>query len=850
MTQRFSGLKIILTVTVFFALIILQKSEAAGTLNAPSNLWPTIGQGDASMFWLHIAWKDTNAGNQVGVEVQWSEDPSFSNSKSWKATGSKPTCGGIVDQSNPKMFSFYGDPQLAFNTAYYMRVRAYKETSYSDYSNTIKVATRWSPEGLKAWSRTPNTVNLSWFNNKAGEADYYRIERSTNNADNFAPITTASIVRTEDPPSNWIYNTQDTVTDANTYYYRVCGYSNALQACSAYTNIVSIAPNALPAAPSDLSIYVDKDGWVLARLQNNAPNAAWLEVEYSPDNIHWSSACEINPLWNEKICNEAWMKTPPGVHYYYRAYAKNAVGNSGYVSREFIYPTVPADPNNRAWYVDTVAKGTADGASWKNCWSLANVNWPYVKPGDTIYLSGGTYDHMLLLKTSGDELRGPVTIKASQETGHNGKIILDGGIYIDAKYVTIDGAKDDNYAAVIGNDIRKVPFIKDNINIIVNFNIKNASALITGMTIKWLEIRQSTVDRDTAGLEINGGDVGQNEIAYTWIHDVGSSGIHWPQNPTVAWDNLHVHHSIIERTGEDGITCTGGLTLHHSLIHSCLPASWGHPDGIENADPQFFNIYNNIFYDYPQVFYPGLVSPKVDHMYFYGNLIYKDKGEGANTEFILTYDYRHLPRGAAGTFSDVVIANNTIIGTSPYATGTFSFSNTYNDPSNPQYVEGAVITLSRVVIENNMIYGGRGAPAVGIGGSGWKFEPPDVKFDYNNIWSSEDIGKKISYGSNTYSDAGAFNNAMAGFGYTHNVGTEPILADPSNFDFSLAASDTSAKGKGIDLSNLIKADEEHLSGLAEDLLGNSRGVGVWDIGAYTFDARPRPAKPEALRVAH
>jgi hypothetical protein len=57
----------------------------------------------------------------------------------------------------------------------------------------------------------------------------------------------------------------------------------------------------------------------------------------------------------------------------------------------FMMCLVSADAAN--WYVRPSAAGSNNGTSWANAWSMSslNSNWASVKPGDTVWLAGGTY---------------------------------------------------------------------------------------------------------------------------------------------------------------------------------------------------------------------------------------------------------------------------------------------------------------------------------------------------------------------------------------------------------------------------------------------------------------------------
>jgi hypothetical protein len=80
-----------------------------------------------------------------------------------------------------------------------------------------------------------------------------------------------------------------------------------------------------------------------------------------------------------------------------------------------------------AYYV-SAAGNNADGRSWNTAWSgLNQVNWSIIKPGATIYISGGNTS-----QTYTGTLRVPagttgITITRGVDPGHSGEVIFDGG---------------------------------------------------------------------------------------------------------------------------------------------------------------------------------------------------------------------------------------------------------------------------------------------------------------------------------------------------------------------------------------------------------------------------------------
>ena len=92
-------------------------------------------------------------------------------------------------------------------------------------------------------------------------------------------------------------------------------------------------------------------------------------------------------------------------------------------------------PSN--YYIDgDLTTGSNNGTSWENAWqSFSAINWSSIEPGDIIYVSGGIdstqYNETLTIGANGTD-GNPITIIAgkysSSPTGHDGRVIIDGGL--------------------------------------------------------------------------------------------------------------------------------------------------------------------------------------------------------------------------------------------------------------------------------------------------------------------------------------------------------------------------------------------------------------------------------------
>jgi hypothetical protein len=106
------------------------------------------------------------------------------------------------------------------------------------------------------------------------------------------------------------------------------------------------------------------------------------------------------------------------------------------------------------YYVDSQAGSAGNGLSWSQAWkSFGQIDWNAIKPGDTVYISGGTYNDTLEVGASGSSAGGAITITKGVDPGHNGAVVIDGqnnlsnGVEMYGQsYVVIDGLSIRNIA--------------------------------------------------------------------------------------------------------------------------------------------------------------------------------------------------------------------------------------------------------------------------------------------------------------------------------------------------------------------------------------------------------------------
>jgi hypothetical protein len=99
------------------------------------------------------------------------------------------------------------------------------------------------------------------------------------------------------------------------------------------------------------------------------------------------------------------------------------------------YAQVPSETlagaSGSSFYVSKGGDNT-DGRSWRSAWNdFDQIDWNAVQPGDTIQLDGGAsevvYTSTLQIGKSGDVDK-PITLKLSSEPGHDGRVVIDGGL--------------------------------------------------------------------------------------------------------------------------------------------------------------------------------------------------------------------------------------------------------------------------------------------------------------------------------------------------------------------------------------------------------------------------------------
>ncbi len=215
--------------------------------------------------------------------------------------------------------SAYDGMAITPGATYYYRANAYNEEgTTSSYSNIANVTTPLAAPGhLATTSISSSQINLAWQDNNVFEAGF-KLERKLGESGSFTEIASlaANIVS---------YNNTGLVAN-NTYYYRIKAYSS--KTVSDYSNIaVGNTFITIPEAPSNLVAKAIPVNHVSLRWQNNAINVKGIKIERGTNSEGpYSERASLDP---SAVSYED-LGVSGGTTYYYRIYAFNDHGNSGY----------------------------------------------------------------------------------------------------------------------------------------------------------------------------------------------------------------------------------------------------------------------------------------------------------------------------------------------------------------------------------------------------------------------------------------------------------------------------------------------------------------------------------------
>ncbi len=748
-------------------------------------------------------------------------------------------------------------PALPYNILQSYRLKAVSGTNVSDYSNVLTLVTLYPPSGLVASALDHSSVSLKWdyrgAKDKSGNeyeklpGSGYKIERST---DSTFPAGSTKTITVSQPytivanPNNAAKKMVNFIDSDNfstsVYYYRVRAFTTVGDGPT--SKVISLAPAALPAPVDYAAAYTYKTSTngkssnvVAIIFSTSKTGQTGYRIETSDNGVDgWT----VLKQFGLSLSSDPFLDSglTPGSTHYYRVVAFNDVGDSPATVMKVVVPNIPSS-HVTEWYLDNRSGGgTNDGTSWSDAWrDFSSINWFAIKPGDTIYISGGssgqTYNESLYIPLGGVE-GNPVTLKVGNDGGHNGKITLMNGITMRAPWVTIDGARNPDYTFsntenIVGN--QNIEVLNPNDFPCIYSNSPQ------GTRILWVDAHNcgsptgpQSLGGNTSGVQFNGNsgiNYRASEIAYSYIHDVWGTGIA-VSGPASGYSFSKIHHNIIERVHNDYMIGSGGLDIYNNIGRNWIGPGIGHPDALQIWAP-YTRIYNNVLYDTPgTLIYIQLQDVNSTGVQIFNNVMYPN-AQVENSAITFTTIANNV------TLSNVLVANNLV-----YNLNKAQLSLNVQPNITP-------IVVRSMTVKNNIFYVPTNPNNSGnfIDFRNYNYTPNDIAYDYNILAGTGSLG--IGYGATSYSSPEAFSTAFSQ--YSHNTSARPQMVNPNNFDFRLLSIDSAARNKGDDLSSFCTAAYGWTSSncpLTKDILGNDR-TSAWDMGPYEYIGASDSVAPSA-----
>jgi titin len=230
----------------------------------------------------------------------------------------------------------YTNTNLAPNTTYTYRVRAYNATGNSNYSNELSVKTPAgdlpaAPTKLELSAVATDRIAITWTDNSSNEAGF-KIERKTGTG-SFIQIATVGVNVTSLVNTGLKVNTQ--------YTYRIRAYNT--YGDSSYSNEISATTGNSPTAPSALKVIELTRSSIKISWTDNSSIETGFKIERKTGS---GSFTEVGTV-GANITTFTNTGLSANTTYTYRVRAYNASGNSAYSNEISAIPTdIPAAPTN------------------------------------------------------------------------------------------------------------------------------------------------------------------------------------------------------------------------------------------------------------------------------------------------------------------------------------------------------------------------------------------------------------------------------------------------------------------------------------------------------------------------
>ncbi|MDI6788226.1 MAG: fibronectin type III domain-containing protein, partial [Planctomycetota bacterium] len=200
-----------------------------------------------------------------------------------------------------------------------------------------------APSGLITTTLTTSAIGLQWTDN-SGNEDGFKVERSADGV-NYAQRSTLN--------ANTVTCTDTGLSANTTYLYRVYAYN--LGGNSGYSNVISGTTLATPpTVPSNLITTTVTSSSIGLQWQDNSTDEASFKIERSTDGVTYT----LRSTLSANTISYTDTALSSNTTYWYRVYASNSGGDSGYsnvISATTLAPPPPNAPSGLNATVNTIS---------------------------------------------------------------------------------------------------------------------------------------------------------------------------------------------------------------------------------------------------------------------------------------------------------------------------------------------------------------------------------------------------------------------------------------------------------------------------------------------------------------
>lgn len=272
---------------------------------------------------INLAWSD-NSNNEDGFKIERKLNAAVT------YTQIATVSANVVSFSNT---------DLATNTGYSYRVRAYNAGGNSGYSNAATATTLPNPpntpSGLTATTVSNKRIDIAWADNANDELGFI-IERKTGSGGVYSVIDTINANATTFINNNLVGGKQ--------YFFRVRAYNTG--GASDYSNETNATTQPdVPAAPTGLTATAASSARIDLAWSDNSSNEDGFRIEIKIGTFGTYSEIDVVTA---NVTSYASTGLEASIPYFYRVRAFNVTGNSNYSNevKAFTLPDPPTSPSN------------------------------------------------------------------------------------------------------------------------------------------------------------------------------------------------------------------------------------------------------------------------------------------------------------------------------------------------------------------------------------------------------------------------------------------------------------------------------------------------------------------------